>query len=52
VGAERSYYQQLPFFPLDRKATWELFTDLLAGDPSLQGLRELVQERTGGISSS
>jgi class 3 adenylate cyclase/tetratricopeptide (TPR) repeat protein len=45
---QRSYYQQLPLLPLGAEAIAELFTDLLGTDPSLQRLRELIQERTGG----
>ncbi len=45
---QRSYYQQLPLLPLGPEAIEELFADLLGSDPSLQRLRELIQERTGG----
>ena len=45
---QRSYYQQFPLLPLGPEAIKELFADLLGGDPSLHGLRELIQERTGG----
>ena len=45
---QRSYYQQLPLLPLGPEAIRELFADLLGSDPSLQRLRELIQERTGG----
>jgi adenylate cyclase len=45
---QRSYYQQLPLLPLGPEAIAELFTDLIGGDPLLQGLRDLIQERTGG----
>ena len=45
---QRSYYQQLPLLPLGPEAITELFADLLGSDPSLQRLRELIQERTGG----
>jgi tetratricopeptide (TPR) repeat protein len=45
---KRSYYQQLPLLPLDGRAIAELAVDLLGGDPSLDGLDELLAERTGG----
>jgi predicted ATPase len=45
---QRSYYQRLPLLPLGPEAIKELFADLLGSDPSLHGLRELIQERTGG----
>jgi class 3 adenylate cyclase/tetratricopeptide (TPR) repeat protein len=45
---QRSYYHQLPLLPLDPEAIAELFADLLGTDPSLQQLREIIQERTGG----
>jgi class 3 adenylate cyclase/tetratricopeptide (TPR) repeat protein len=45
---QRSYYQQLPLVPLGAEAIKELFVDLLGTDSSLQRLRELIQERTGG----
>src|SRR4029450_5599121 len=44
----RSYYQQLPLAPLDREAMGALLGDLLGSDSSLDGLAELVRERTGG----
>jgi len=45
---QRSYYQQLPLLPLSPESTAELLGDLLGHDPSLQRLRTLIQERTGG----
>jgi predicted ATPase len=45
---QRSYYHQLPLLPLSPESTAELLGDLLGSDPSLQQLRELIQERTGG----
>ena len=45
---QRSYYHQLPLLPLGPEAIAELFADLLGTDPSLQGLRERIRERTGG----
>jgi class 3 adenylate cyclase/tetratricopeptide (TPR) repeat protein/DNA-binding winged helix-turn-helix (wHTH) protein len=44
----RSYYQQLPLPPLERKATTRLVHDLAGRDPSLDGLSELIAARTGG----
>jgi class 3 adenylate cyclase/tetratricopeptide (TPR) repeat protein len=44
----KSYYQQLPLLPLGPEAIGELLTDLLGPDPSLDGLAELIQLRTGG----
>jgi class 3 adenylate cyclase len=43
-----SYYQQIPLLPLGADAITEMLTDLLGTDPSLDGLAELVHERTGG----
>jgi class 3 adenylate cyclase len=45
---QRSYYQQLPLLPLGPEAIKELFADLLGSDPSLQRLRGVIQDRTGG----
>src|SRR5262245_53267124 len=45
---KRSYYQQLPLLPLGPEAIKELFADLLGSDPSLDRLRERIQEHTGG----
>src|SRR4029434_3050704 len=45
---QRSYYQQLPLLPLGPEAIKELFAYLLGSDPSLNPLRELLKERTGG----
>ena len=45
---QRSYYHQLPLLPLGPEAMQELFADLLGTHSSLQRLRELIQERTGG----
>jgi class 3 adenylate cyclase/DNA-binding SARP family transcriptional activator/DNA-binding IscR family transcriptional regulator len=44
----RSYYQQLSLMPLDRDATARLVDDLVGPDASLDGLSELIGERTGG----
>ncbi|MDP9134260.1 MAG: AAA family ATPase, partial [Actinomycetota bacterium] len=44
----RSYYQQLPLVPLERDASARLVHDLAGRDPSLDGLSELIAERTSG----
>ena len=44
----KSYYRQIPLLPLGPEAIGELLSDLLGADPSLDGLAELVTERTGG----
>lgn len=44
----KSYYRQIPLVPLGAAAIKEMLTDLLGADPSLDGLAELVHERTGG----
>jgi adenylate cyclase len=41
-------YRRLPLLPLGPESTQELLTDLAGEDPSLDGLAELVHERTGG----
>jgi adenylate cyclase len=43
-----SYYHRLPLLPLRPESIAELLTGVLGPDPSLQRLRELVQERSGG----
>ncbi|HEX6714333.1 MAG TPA: adenylate/guanylate cyclase domain-containing protein [Thermoleophilaceae bacterium] len=43
-----SYYRQIPLLPLGQAAIAEMLGDLLGTDPSLDGLAELVHERTGG----
>ncbi len=46
---QRSYYhQQLPLLPLGPEAINEIFADQIGSDSSLQRLRELIKERTGG----
>ena len=45
---QKSYYQQLPLSPLGEQAIEELLQDLLGPDPSLDGLSQLIAERTGG----
>jgi class 3 adenylate cyclase/DNA-binding SARP family transcriptional activator/tetratricopeptide (TPR) repeat protein len=44
----RSYYEQLPLVPLDQDATARLLHALAGPDPSLDGISELIAERTGG----
>jgi class 3 adenylate cyclase/tetratricopeptide (TPR) repeat protein len=41
-------YRRLPLVPLGPESTKELLADLAGDDPSLDGLPELVHERTGG----
>src|SRR5262249_42191059 len=45
---KKTIYHQLPLLPLGPSAMRELLDDLLGRDPSLRGLAELVEERTGG----
>jgi adenylate cyclase len=45
---QKSYYQQLPLLPLSGEALEALVRDLLGDDPSLDGLSDLIAERTGG----
>ena len=44
----KAYYQQLSLTPLGPEAMTELLHHLLGTHPSLDGLPELVRERTGG----
>src|SRR6516165_351914 len=44
----RSYYRQIALAPLGAEAIEELLADLLGSDPSLDGLAELIRERTQG----
>jgi class 3 adenylate cyclase len=44
----KSYYRQIALVPLGPEAIEEMLRDLLGSDPSLDGLPELVRERTGG----
>jgi adenylate cyclase len=46
--ADSPIYRRLPLLPLGPESTEELFADLAGDDPSLDGLAELVHERTGG----
>src|SRR5206468_12706107 len=43
-----SYYRQIALVPLGPEAIEEMLGDLLGSDASLEGLPELVRERTGG----
>jgi class 3 adenylate cyclase/tetratricopeptide (TPR) repeat protein len=43
-----SYYQQLPLLPLGPEAIAALVRDLIGEDPSLDGVGELLAERTAG----
>ena len=44
----RSYYRQLALPPLGAEAVEQLLAELLGRDPSLDGLSELIRERTRG----
>jgi class 3 adenylate cyclase/DNA-binding SARP family transcriptional activator/tetratricopeptide (TPR) repeat protein len=44
----RSYYEQLPLAALERDQTARLVEALSGRDPSLDGLADLIAERTGG----
>jgi class 3 adenylate cyclase/tetratricopeptide (TPR) repeat protein len=44
----KSYYRQIALGPLAPEATGQLLADLLGSDPSLEGLPELIRERTRG----
>jgi tetratricopeptide (TPR) repeat protein len=46
--AHRSHYGQLALLPLAEEAAAELLSDLLGRHPSLDGVAELVGQRTGG----
>jgi class 3 adenylate cyclase/tetratricopeptide (TPR) repeat protein len=46
--ADSPIYRRLPLLPLGPDSTEELLADLAGDDPSLDGLAELVHERTGG----
>ncbi len=41
-------YRRIALMPLGPDSTRELLADLAGGDPSLDGLAELIHERTGG----
>ena len=42
----RSYYRQLALAPLDAAATEAMLSELLGSDPSLDGLSQLIRQRT------
>jgi adenylate cyclase len=44
----KSYYRQIALAPLGAEATAQLLADLLGSDGSLEGLAELIRERTQG----
>jgi class 3 adenylate cyclase/tetratricopeptide (TPR) repeat protein len=44
----RSYYRQIALAPLGPEAIEQMLAELLGSDPSLDGLSELVRERTQG----
>jgi class 3 adenylate cyclase/tetratricopeptide (TPR) repeat protein len=44
----RSYYRQIALSPLGAEAIDELLMELIGSDPSLDGLADLIRERTGG----
>jgi class 3 adenylate cyclase/tetratricopeptide (TPR) repeat protein len=46
--ADSPVYRRLPLVPLGPESTTELLADLAGDDPSLDGLPELVHDRTGG----
>ena len=46
--ADSPVYRRLPLLPLGPESTNELLADLAGEDPSLDGLAEMVHERTGG----
>ncbi len=48
MGRTRPSTGALPLVPLGPESTKELLADLAGEDPSLDGLAELVHERTGG----
>jgi tetratricopeptide (TPR) repeat protein len=44
----KSYYRQISLLPLGAEAIKALLADLLGSDPSLNGLPDLISERTAG----
>ena len=46
--ADSPVYRRMPLKPLGPDSTAELLSDLAGEDPSLDGLAELIHERTGG----
>jgi len=45
---KKSYYQRLPLLPLSGGALAAMVRDLIGNDPSVDGLGDLLAERTGG----
>jgi class 3 adenylate cyclase/tetratricopeptide (TPR) repeat protein len=45
---KKSYYQRLPLVPLSSEAIKAMMSDLIGEDPSLDGIAELIADRTGG----
>ena len=45
---QRSQYRQVPLLPLGPEAITELLAELLGSDETLEGLPELIRDRTGG----
>ncbi len=45
---KKSYYQRLPLLPLSDEAIAALVRDLIGDDPSLDGVGDLIADRTGG----
>jgi class 3 adenylate cyclase/tetratricopeptide (TPR) repeat protein len=45
---QRSWYRELPLASLGDEAVGELLGELLGNDPSLDGLAEMIRDRTGG----
>jgi len=45
---KKSYYQRLPLLPLSEEAIAAMVSDLIGDDPSLDGIADLIAERTGG----
>ena len=46
--ADSPVYRRISLMPLGPDSTRELLADLAGGDPSLDGLADLIHERTGG----
>ena len=44
----KSYYRQISLLPLGPEAIQALLADLLGGHPSLNGLPDVIRERTAG----
>ena len=48
VWADSPVYRRISLMPLGPESTRELLADLAGGDPSIDGLADLIHERTGG----